>query len=109
MVSHLQQPGVCCVCAGDMLVDAMGYLDPSAQEQLAVISGLMRGVYGDLMEVYTYYALLGKQLVVADRWACGSSTWLKRFLSESSLAFPHCWASNQLLGGGGGLSAGSRH
>jgi hypothetical protein len=51
-----------------MMVDAMGYLDPSAQEQLAVISGLMRGVYGDLMEVYTYYALLGKQLVVADRW-----------------------------------------
>jgi hypothetical protein len=46
----------------------MGFLDPSAPAQLAVVAGLMRGVYGDLMEVYTYYSLLSGGLVVADRY-----------------------------------------
>jgi hypothetical protein len=53
---------------GDLLVGSMGFLDPSAPAQLAVIAGLMRWVYGDLMEVYAYYSLLSGGLVVADRW-----------------------------------------
>jgi hypothetical protein len=56
-------------CAGDLLVGPARFLDPSAPAQLALIGGLMREVYGDLLEVYTYYAVLGKAQVVADRWA----------------------------------------
>lgn len=69
-----------------MLVDAMGFLDPGAPEQLAVISGLMRGVYGDLMEVYTYYALLGKALVVADRWVTDIAC---NWLATANAVQPH--------------------
>lgn len=54
---------------GDLLVGPSGMLEPSAHTQLAVISGLMREVHGDLMEVYGYYAVLGSAQVVADRWA----------------------------------------
>lgn len=58
---------------GDLLVGPLGMLEPSAPAQLAVISGLMREVYGDLLEVYNYYALLGSAQVVADRWVEGIS------------------------------------
>lgn len=64
--------------AGDLLVGPAGFIDPSAPAQLALIGGLMREVYGDLQEVYTYYALLGKAQVHADRWvgpAVGHSLW----------------------------------
>lgn len=43
-------------------------LEPTAQSQLAVIAGLLREVYGDLLEVFHYYAVLGTAQVVADRW-----------------------------------------
>lgn len=64
------------VCdAGDLLVGPAGFLDPSAPAQLALIGGLLREVYGDLLEVYTYYAVLGKAQVVADRWALLVCAW----------------------------------
>lgn len=58
---------------GDLLVGPSGMLEPSAHTQLAVISGLMREIHGDLMEVYGYYAVLGGAQVVADRWACDTA------------------------------------
>lgn len=54
---------------GDLLVGPSGFLAPSAPTQFAIITGLMQRVYADLMEVYSYYALLGSAKVVSDR--CG--------------------------------------
>lgn len=55
---------------GDLLVGPTGAMLPTAENQLAVIGGLFQEVAGDLMEVYSYYALLGSSVtVVADRCA----------------------------------------
>jgi hypothetical protein len=53
---------------GDLLVGPSGTLLPTAEQQLAVISGLFQQCAGDLLEIYGYYALLGGSAqVVADR------------------------------------------
>jgi hypothetical protein len=53
---------------GDLLVGPSGSLLPTAEQQLAVISGLFQQCAGDLLEIYGYYALLGGSAqVVADR------------------------------------------
>jgi hypothetical protein len=55
---------------GDLLVGPNGALLPTAEQQLAVLSGLFQQCAGDLLEIYGYYALLGGSAqVVADRWA----------------------------------------
>lgn len=51
----------------DLLCDASGTPEPRAEQQLAVLSGLMQEVHGDLMEIFSYYATLGSVQVVADR------------------------------------------
>lgn len=51
----------------DLLSDSRGNLEKTAEQQLAVLSGLMQEIHGDLLEIYGYYATLGGVLVVADR------------------------------------------
>jgi hypothetical protein len=53
---------------GDLLVGPTGSVLRTAEQQLAVISGLFQQWAGDLLEIYGYYALLGGSAqVVADR------------------------------------------
>lgn len=51
----------------DLLCNALGALEPMAEQQQAVLSGLLHECHGDLLEIFSYYATLGSVQVVADR------------------------------------------